>query len=226
MLTVLAVIALLPIILIVIASVTDEKALISNGYTYFPAALSTDSYYYMIRQSSMIVRSYLVSILTTLVGTVGGLVFTTMLAYPLSRANFRFKNAISFFVFFTMLFNGGIAASYIMWTTILSIRNTFWALVLPNYLVTAFNVFLIRNYYSTSVPPALIESAQIDGGNEFIIFLRVMLPLSVPVVATVSLFSALTYWNDWVNCLYYVTDPTLFGIQHCSGEKDSGGKPG
>ena len=123
-------------------------------------------------------------------------------------------NSLTFLVFFTMLFNGGVVASYIMWSRIISIRNTIWALIVPNYLVTAFNVFLVRNYYATGIPEALIESAQIDGGNEFIIFLRIMLPLSIPVIATVALFSGLAYWNDWVNGLYYITDPTLFGIQN------------
>ena len=213
-LTILAVIALLPILLIVIASVTDEKALLANGYTFFPAKLSTDSYYYMVRQGSMIVRSYGVTILTTVVGTAAGVLFTTMLAYPMARSSFKYRNIMSFFVFFTMLFNGGVVASYIMWSRIISIRNTIWALIVPNYLVTAFNVFLVRNYYATGIPEALIESAQIDGGNEFIIFLRIMLPLSIPVIATVALFSGLAYWNDWVNGLYYITDPTLFGIQN------------
>ncbi|MBR3105555.1 MAG: carbohydrate ABC transporter permease [Clostridia bacterium] len=213
-LTVLAVIALLPILLIVIASVTDEKALLANGYTFFPSKLSTDSYYYMVRQGSMIVRSYGVTILTTVVGTAAGVLFTTMLAYPMARSSFRYRNIMSFFVFFTMLFNGGVVASYIMWSRIISIRNTIWALIVPNYLVTAFNVFLVRNYYATGIPEALIESAQIDGGNEFVIFLKIMLPLSIPVIATVALFSGLAYWNDWVNGLYYITDPTLFGIQN------------
>ncbi len=213
-LTILAVIALLPILLIVIASVTDEKALLANGYTFFPAKLSTDSYYYMVRQGSMIVRSYGITILTTVVGTAAGVLFTTMLAYPMARSSFKYRNIMSFFVFFTMLFNGGVVASYIMWSRIISIRNTIWALIVPNYLVTAFNVFLVRNYYATGIPEALIESAQIDGGNEFIIFLRIMLPLSIPVIATVALFSGLAYWNDWVNGLYYITDPTLFGIQN------------
>ena len=151
-LTILAVIALLPILLIVIASVTDEKALLANGYTFFPTKLSTDSYYYMVRQGSMIVRSYGITILTTVVGTAAGVLFTTMLAYPMARSSFKYRNVLSFLVFFTMLFNGGVVASYIMWSRIISIRNTIWALIVPNYLVTAFNVFLVRNYYATGIP--------------------------------------------------------------------------
>ena len=213
-LTVLTVITLLPIILIVISSVTDEKVLLTSGYTYFPSRLSLDSYYYMVRQGPTILRAYGITVLVTVLGTLGSILLTTTLAYPMSRKDFRWHNTLSFLVFFTMLFNGGVVASYIMWSRIISIRNTIWALIVPNYLVTAFNVFLVRNYYATGIPEALIESAQIDGGNEFIIFLRIMLPLSIPVIATVALFSGLAYWNDWVNGLYYITDPTLFGIQN------------
>lgn len=213
-LTILTVITLLPIILIVIASFTDEQVLLSSGYTYFPSRLSLDSYYYMIRQGPMILRSYGVTVLVTVLGTAGSVLLTATLAYPMSRKDFRWHNTLSFIVFFTMLFNGGVVSAYIMWSTIFGIKNTLLALILPNYLVTAFNVFLIRNYYSNSIPSALIESAKIDGATELTIFLQIMVPLAVPVMATVALFTGLTYWNDWTNGLYYITDPELYGIQN------------
>ncbi|HWQ05610.1 MAG TPA: carbohydrate ABC transporter permease [Feifaniaceae bacterium] len=205
---------LLPILLVVIASVTDETALIAGGYTYFPAKLSLDSYYYMLKQSEIILRAYGVTIFVTVVGTLTSVLITTMLAYPMSRPNFRFRNALAFFVFFTMLFNGGIVSSYIMWSKVFQIKDTIWALIVPNYLVTAFNVFLVRNYYVNSVPLSIIESAQIDGASELRIFFEIMLPLAVPSVATISLFTGLIYWNDWINGLYYLTDAKLFGIQN------------
>ena len=213
-LAILTVITLLPIVLIVIASFTDEKVLLSTGYTYFPSKLSLDSYYYMVRQGPMILRSYGITVLVTLLGTVGSILLTATLAYPMSRKDFKWHNTLSFIVFFTMLFNGGVVSSYIMWSTIFGIKNTLLALILPNYLVTAFNVFLIRNYYSNSIPGALIESAKIDGATELTIFVKIMLPLAVPVMATVALFTGLTYWNDWTNGLYYITDPELYGIQN------------
>ena len=117
-------------------------------------------------------------------------------------------------MFFTMLFNGGVVSSYIMWSSIFGVKDTLFALILPNYLVTAFNVFLVRNYYANSIPMALIESAKIDGAKELTIFVRIMLPLAVPVLATVALFTGLTYWNDWTNGLYYITNPELYGIQN------------
>ncbi|MCE5188541.1 MAG: carbohydrate ABC transporter permease [Eubacteriales bacterium] len=205
---------LLPILLVVISSVTDENVLISSGYTFFPSKLSLDSYYYMVKQSAMILRAYGVTVTVTCAGTLLSVLITTMLAYPMSRPNFRYRNAMAFFVFFTMLFNGGIVASYIMWSRVFQIKDTIWALIIPNYLVTAFNVFLVRNYYVTSVPNSVIESAQIDGASELAIFFKIMLPLAIPTVATISLFTGLIYWNDWVNGLYYLTDPKLFGIQN------------
>lgn len=213
-LAVLSVLTLLPIVLIAVASVTDEKTLAAGGYTFFPAKLSLDSYYYMVKQGPMILRSYGVTLLTTVCGTLTSVLVTTMLAYPLSRKDFRFRGALSFFVFFTMLFNGGVVASYIMWTRIFSIKNTLLALMVPNYLVTAFNVFLVRNYYTNSIPDAVVESAQIDGASEFTIFVRIMLPLAVPTVATISLFTGLIYWNDWINGLYYISDSKLYGVQN------------
>lgn len=212
-LSILVVIALLPIILIVIASFTEETALLRDGYSFFPAALSTDAYYYMVKQGAVIVRAYGVSFLITIVGTVGSIVITTMLAYPMSRKSFKYANALSFFVFFTMLFNGGIVPSYIMWTRFFHIKNTIWALIIPNYLVTAFNVILVKNFYANNVPDALVEAAQIDGATELQIFYKIMFPLARPVVATVALFTGLCYWNDWTNGLYYVDNEKLYSIQ-------------
>ena len=213
-LSVLALFALLPIILITIASVTDENVIISTGYTFLPAKLSLDSYYYMVKQSEMILRAYGVTIAVTVLGTLGSVLLTTTLAYPLSRVDFKYKNALAFFVFFTMLFNGGVVSSYIMWTRIFAIKNTIWAMIVPNYLVTAFNVFLVRNYYANSIPHALVESAQIDGAGELEIFVKIMLPLAIPTVATISLFTGIIYWNDWVNALYYISDAKLYGLQN------------
>ena len=210
----LAVMTLLPIILIVIASFTDEKALIANGYSFFPKTWSLAAYYYMAKQGRIIIRSYGISIFVTVAGTALSVMITAMLAYPMSRKNFKYRNVLSFFVFFTMLFNGGIVASYMMWSHIFHIKNTVWALIFPNYLVTAFNVFLVRNYYSNNLPPSLIESAQIDGAAELRIFWQIVFPLSVPTIATISLFTSLCYWNDWINCLYYITNSSLFGIQN------------
>ena len=212
-LTFLVIVTLLPIVLLVIASFTKEQVLVQNGYTFFPKALSLDAYYYMVKQGAVIVRSYGVSFLVTILGTVMSVAVTTTLAYPMARKSFRYKNVLSFFVFFTMLFNGGIVPSYIMWSRFFHIKNTLWALIIPNYMVTAFNVILVKNFYQNNVPDALVEAAQIDGASELKTFYRIMFPLSRPVVATISLFTGLCYWNDWTNGLYYVDNEKLFSIQ-------------
>lgn len=210
----LTVCALMPFILIIVASFTDEAALVANGYSYLPAKWSVDAYRYMTQQSKIIFRAYGVSIFVTTVGTAASLVLTTMLAYPLSRSDFKYRNVLAFIVFFTMLFNGGIVPSYIMWTRVFHINDSMWALLLPNYLMSAFNVLLVRNYFKNNVPAALIESAQIDGAGEMRILFKIMIPLAVPVNVTVGLFTGLAYWNDWINALYYIESPKLYGIQN------------
>ena len=210
---ILVIVTLLPVLLIVIASFTDEASLIRSGYSYFPDKLSLNSYFYMVKQGLVIFRAYGISFLVTAVGTAASVLITTMLAYPMSRKSFKYRNVLAFFVFFTMLFSGGIVPSYIMWTRIFAIKNTIWALIIPNYLVSAFNVILVKNYFSNNVPDSLIEAAQIDGAGELKIFASIMLPLAVPAVATISLFTGLAYWNDWTNGLYYVSNEKLYNIQ-------------
>lgn len=212
-LTVMVTLTLLPILLIIIASFTKESALLQNGYSFLPKEWSLDAYYYIIKQGSVILRAYGVSVLVTVVGTVASVLITTTLAYPMARQSFPYRNALSFFVFFTMLFSGGIVPSYIMWTNFFHIKNTIWALIVPNYLVSAFNVILVKNFYSNNIPGSLIEAAQLDGATEMQIFRKLVFPMARPVVATISLFTGLCYWNDWTNGLYYVDNQKLYSIQ-------------
>ena len=181
-LTVIVIITLLPLALIVISSFAKESALIRNGYSFFPEEWSLDAYYYMVKQGAVILRSYGISIFVTVVGTVASVILTTMLAYPMSRKNFKYHNVLSFFVFFTMLFNGGIVPSYIMWTKIFHIKDTIFALLIPNYLVTAFNVILVKNYYANNIPDSLVEAAEIDGANKVRTFFKITLPLLTPTI--------------------------------------------
>jgi len=214
MVIILVIISVAPFLLIFISSFTKESNLVANGYSFFPKELSLDAYYYMVSQYKTIIRAYGVSIFVTIAGTFFSILITSMLAYPLSRKDFKYRTIISFLVLFTMLFSGGIAPAYIMWTRIFHIKNTILALILPNYLMNAFNVFLMTNYYRNNIPVSLIESAQIDGAGEMRIFFKIILPLSIPSVATIGIFTGLAYWNDWINGLYYITEPKLFGIQN------------
>jgi putative aldouronate transport system permease protein len=212
-LSVLAVVSILPFLLIAIASITDEKSLITNGYSFFPRGFSLDAYYYMVAQAKIVLRAYGVSIFVTAVGTAVSLILTPMLAYPLSRSDFKFRGLLTFIVFFTLLFNGGVVPSYIMWTKVFQLKNTIWALIIPNYLMSGFGVLLVKNYFEKNVPRDLIEAAQLDGASETAIFFKIMLPLSTPVLVTIGMLTGLVYWNDWINGLYYINDPSLYGIQ-------------
>lgn len=207
-------IAFLPFLLILMASLTEENTLIQYGYTFFPRKFSFSSYSYLFTHADTIAHAYVVSIAVTCIGTALSLLLTTMMAYPMSRKDFKYRNVLAFVVFFTMLFSGGVVPTYIMWSKVLHITNTYLALIFPTYLLSAFNVLLVRNYFTNNVPPALIESAQLDGARELTIFTRIMLPLSTPVLVTIGLFTALAYWNDWINALYYVTNPKFYGIQN------------
>jgi putative aldouronate transport system permease protein len=214
MMLLISLLTFLPFVLMVVSSFTDETTLIRDGYSFFPEKFSLDAYFYIYQNMSTFLRAYGVSIFVTVVGTTVSLVITAMIAYPIARRDFKYRNVLAFIVFFTMLFSGGVVPTYIMWTKVFSIQNTIFALILPNYLLSAFNVFLVVNFFRNNVPVSLIESAQIDGASEMKIFFKIMLPLSVPVLATVGLFTALIYWNDWINALYFISDSKLYGIQN------------
>lgn len=204
---------LLPFVLLIMSSVTDENSLIKNGYTFFPEKFSFGAYKYLLVDSTAILRGYIISIFVTVVGTLSNLAITTLFAYPLSRKDLPGRKFLSFFLFFTMLFNGGLVPSYIMWTQTFQIKNTIAALLFPNLMMGAFYVIMMRTYFTTNVPEAVIEAAKIDGAGEFRILLQVVLPMSVPIIATLALLVGLNYWNDWQNGLYYINKDNLYSIQ-------------
>ncbi len=213
-LTLLTIFALAPFVLIISASLTEENTLAVGGYQFWPKVFSGAAYQYLFTKAGTILNAYGISIIVTVVGTAISLIISPMIAYPMSRKDFRFRNFLAFFVFFTMIFSGGLVPSYMMWTRIFHIKDTIFSLIIPNYLMGAFNIFLLRNYFTNSIPASLIESAQLDGAKELTIFFKIILPLSTPVLATVGLFVGLAYWNDWTNGLYYITDTSLYSIQN------------
>ena len=212
-LVVLTVITLAPVILVFISSFTDETALLRNGYSFVPKKWSTDAYVSILSRWSSIFSAYKITIFVTGVGTFINVIMTLLFAYPLSRKDFKYRNFFAFAVFFTMLFNGGIVPQYILYARYLNIKNTIWALIVPNRLLSAYNIFLVRNYFTNSVPESLVEAAKIDGANELQVYVKIMLPLAKPVIATIALFVGLAYWNDWVNGLYYTTKTSLYSLQ-------------
>ncbi len=211
-LLVITVLFLIPLVVVVSASFTDEIALTRNGYGLWPSQFSLDAYNYILLDPSQILRSYGVTISVTVIGTVLGLLVMSLLAYALARHDFTWRRPLAFFVFFTMLFNGGLVPTYILVTQYLKLRDTLWVLILP-YLVVPWFVFLLRTYFQT-LPREFIESAKIDGANEWQIYLNIILPLSTPALATIGLFCILMFWNDWWLALLYINEPGLYPLQY------------
>lgn len=206
--------AVLPILVLVSGSLTDEAVLVREGYSFIPKVFSVEAYRYLLNKGADIIRAYGITLLITVVGTVVSLVITPLLAYPISRRDFKARNIYSFFVFFTMLFNGGIVPSYIMWTQIFHMKNSLLALIIPGLLMNGFNVILMKNYFSQNIPVELLEAARMDGAGEFKVFYKIVLSLSLPIMATVGLFVGIAYWNDWTNGLYYITKTQLYSLQN------------
>lgn len=213
-LTLFSLACILPFVLLFIASVTDDHTIAVEGYSFFPSKFSLSAYEYLWRESAQIFHAYGITILITVVGTTASLLITSLLAYPLSRKDLPGGTAIAFFVFFTLLFNGGLVPTYLVYTQIFEIKNTLFALLIPWLLMNGFNVMLMRTFFTTTIPAAIIESASMDGAGESKMYYKIILPLSLPILATVGMFQGLAYWNDWNNGLIFVTDPKLFSLQN------------
>ncbi|WP_022773783.1 carbohydrate ABC transporter permease [Butyrivibrio sp. AE2015] len=212
---ILSLLAVVPFVLLVISSFTDNDVLIANGYSFTPAKWSTYAYEYIFKTGNSVVHAYGISIVLTLVGTALALSITTLLAYALSKPDLPFRSVLLFLVFFTLLFNGGLVPTYIVYSNMLNIKNTFWALLVPGLLMNGFNVMLMKSYFCSSIPTEILDAAYIDGASEYRTFSSVVLPLSKPIVATIGLFAGIAYWNDWMNGYIYLTKRTdLYSVQN------------
>ena len=213
LMVILAICALAPFFLMLMSSLTDEQVLIANGYSFFPEKLSTYAYEYLFVQSGSVARGYLISMSVTVVGTLCNLFITLLYAYPLSRKELPGRQIFAFYLFFTMLFSGGLVPAYLMWTQTFHIRNTVIALLVPGLLMSPFNVIMMRTYFTTNIPDEVIDAARVDGAGEFGILFKVVFPMALPITATIGLLVGLAYWNDWMNGLYYINDDKLYSIQ-------------
>ncbi len=211
-LIIITLIFLVPLMVVISASVTDEVALTKYGYGVWPSELSFDAYNFLLLNPTQILRSYGVTAVVTAIGTLAGLLIMSLMAYAMARQDFTWRRPVAFFVFFTMLFNGGLVPTYILVTQYLKLRDTLAVLILP-YLVVPWFVFLLRTYFQT-LPKEFIESAKIDGANEWQIYARIVMPLSVPAIATIALFLILMFWNDWWLSLLYINEPGLYPLQY------------
>jgi putative aldouronate transport system permease protein len=203
---------LFPFILLISGSFSSDNAIRFSGYSIFPRGFNLEAYKMIFKYPVKIVRAYGVSAFVTASGSVCGLFLITMTAYVLSRKTFKYRNIFSFFFYFTTLFNGGMVSTYIFYIQYLHLKDSLLALILPGL----FNVFylLIMRSFITSIPPALIESAKIDGAGEFSIFIKIVLPLLPSALATIGLFMVLYYWNDWYNTMLYINSSPKFPLQY------------
>jgi putative aldouronate transport system permease protein len=208
----LSIACLIPLLLVISASFSDEKAISLKGYSLLPQSFTTFAYKYILTEPTQILRAYGTTILVTVIGTMLGLLVSALLAYTISRKDFFLRKYVSFFVFFTMLFSGGLVPSYLIVTQSLHLKNSIWALILP-YLVVPFFVLMLRTYFS-QIPDPLVESAKIEGAGELRIFFQIIVPLSLPALATVGLFIVLMYWNDFWLALLYMDNSHLYPLQY------------
>lgn len=206
---------ILPFILLLASSLTSEQSLALNGYSFWPQEFSTAAYDYIWGIKENVLRAYAMSFIITGVGTVGSIILTMLFAYPLSRPDLPGRRVLSFFLFFTMLFNGGFVPTYLIYSQVFHITDTIWALIVPYLLMNAFFVIMVRTYITSNVPNEVIEASTIDGAGQFTTLIRVVVPMSKPIIGTVALMTAIAYWNNWTNGVYFIqTRRDLYGIQN------------
>lgn len=201
-----------PFIFVIILSLSSELSLTQNGYSLIPEAWSLEGFRYLFQMKEQLLHSIGISLFVTVVGTLLTIFMTSTYAYALSRSNFKYRKFFTFIILFTMLFSGGLVPGYIVMTQLLHLKDTIWALILPMCL-SPFYVIVMRTFFKRSVPDSIIESAKIDGASEIRVFLSIVLPLALPGLATIGLFSTLGYWNDWFNALLYIDSANLVPLQ-------------
>lgn len=209
---ILSLIFIVPIWTLISISLTSDADILTYGYKLFPKTIDWGAYEYIFTDASSILTSYKVTIIVTAVGTILSTVIGAMCAYTISRQDFAYKSKVTFYMFFTMLFGGGMVPSYILMTQYLHTQNTYWAMILPG-MINVWNIFIMRTFFQ-QIPSSIIESATIDGASEMKIFIKIIVPLSTPALATIGLLQMLTYWNSWMPAMLYITKQELYPLQY------------
>lgn len=207
-----ALICLVPFLMIFSGSFSSEAAITQNGFSLLPQDFSMEAYKTVFKDPMVVIRAYGVTFGLTLTGTVVGLLFQTMTAYVLSRRDFEWRNGFSFFFYFTTLFSGGLVPTYILYTQTLNLRDSYLAMLLP-LMFSVYNLLVMKSYIA-AIPESLVDAAKIDGCGEFRTLFQVVMPLIKPALATVGLFIALAYWNDWYNAMLYIKDANRYPLQY------------
>lgn len=206
---------LIPFWLLIVSSFTSETSLVQNGYSMFPKEFSLAAYEFLFASRTPILQAYKMSILIAAIGVTVSVIMTILFAYPLSRTSLPGRGFFSLFLFFTMLFNGGLVPTYLIYTNLVHIKDTLWAMIIPYLLFNPFLVIMMRTYFTNSIPHEVIEAAMLDGATETKTLIKVVVPMSKPIIATISLMTLITYWNNWTNGIYFITTRTdLYGIQN------------
>lgn len=201
-----------PLLFVFSISITSEEALRASGYQIIPPEFSAAAYQFLWNERAMIFRAVFMSIIVTVIGTIITIALTTTMGYVVSRRSFKLKGLYTWIIFIPMIFNGGMLSSYVVVNNILGLRNTIWALILP-LACSSFSVTICRTFFRTTVPDAIVESAKIDGAGQFRIWVQIVLPISKPVMATIGMFAAFGYWNDWFQASLYLDDKNLQTLQ-------------
>ena len=210
--TLFSVVCLFPFTLVISASFSSEMDLATYGFRILPHKVDLTAYKYIFENPAVIANSYLVTVITTIAGTVLSVLMMSMTAYPIARSNFKYRRVVSFYIFFTMLFSGGLVPSYILITQYLKMRNTLWVLIVPG-LISGYHIIMLKAFF-LKTPASLFESAKIDGASEYKIFFRIVVPLSTPAIAAIAFFGVMARWNDWYTALLYINNDSLLPLQY------------
>ena len=209
---ILSLMCIVPVIFVFIISISSEASLAKFGYSFLPAELSDAAYIYLWKERVMILKALWISVVVTVGGTILGLGLTTSMGYVLSRKSYKLQNFYTWVIFIPMIFNGGLAASYVVNDKLLNLSDTLLALILP-LAVSSFNIIICKTFFRTTIPDSVIESAKIDGATQLGIFNKIVLPISKPVIATIGLFLSFGYWNDWFLSSLYIRNKDLISLQ-------------
>lgn len=209
---IIAVCCVFPILLTLSISFSSNKAIVEHGYSLMPKEFSLESYQYIFMDSTKILRAYGVTIFNAIVGASLSVLVIAHVAYPLSRTDFKLRKPITYFILFTMLFNGGQVASYMVITRLYNLQNTIWVMILP-LLMSPWYTVVLRTFFKTGVPKGLIEAGKVDGAGELRILWQLVFPIALPGIATIALFQVLLFWNDWNMPLLYIVEPKLYNLQ-------------
>lgn len=204
---------IVPMVVLFSASISSNDAVLREGYGFLPRQVDFSAYEYLFSKSGAIVHALGVSFAVMAAGTAASTLLAAFLAYPLSRPGLRGRALVLGLILFTMLFNGGLVPTYMIYTQVIDLRDSFAALIVPNLLLSGFQVILMRTCFMKSIPASILEAAEIDGASPMRVFFQVVLPLSLPIFATVGFLQASVYWNDWFNAMLYINAADLMGLQ-------------